>query len=71
MNEADERTCYVHETSDGAVWGCRRCGATSGTLPSRGAARVAADAHRCPDEPARVVREYGSGRRRGLRMRRR
>ncbi|MFN3340545.1 MAG: hypothetical protein ACK40Z_12670 [Dietzia sp.] len=71
MDEVGERTCYVQENPDGAVWGCHRCGATSGTLPSRGAARVAADAHRCPDEPARVVREYGHGRRRGLRLRRR
>lgn len=67
MNEVGERVCFVEETSDGAIWGCQRCGARSGTLPSRGAARVAADAHRCPDQPARVVREYGHGRRRGLR----
>lgn len=71
MNEVGERVCFVEETADGAVWGCQRCGARSGTLPSRGAARVAADAHRCPDQPARVVREYGHGRRRGLRSRRR
>lgn len=71
MNEVSEQSRYVEETAGGAVWGCRRCGAHSGTLPSRGAARVAADAHRCPDEPARVAREYGGGRRRGLWLRRR
>lgn len=71
MNEVGERSCFVEEVPDGALWGCRRCGAQSSTLPSRGAARVAADAHRCPDEPARVVREYGRGRRRRLRSRRR
>jgi hypothetical protein len=71
MNEVGQRQCYVEETTDGAVWGCHRCDARSGVLPSRGAARVAADAHRCPDEPARVVRQYGTGRRRGLRSRRR
>ncbi|MBB1013222.1 hypothetical protein G6014_13205, partial [Dietzia kunjamensis] len=46
MNEIGQRQCYVEETADGAVWGCRRCDARSGVLPSRGAARVAADAHR-------------------------
>ena len=71
MDGVGERSCYVQEAADGAAWGCQRCGATSGVLPSRGAARVAADAHRCPDEPARVVRGYGTGRRRGLRLRRR
>lgn len=69
MSEVGERQCYVEEIADGALWGCHRCNARSGVLPSRGAARVAADAHRCPDEPARVPREYGHGKRRGLRSR--
>lgn len=70
MNNVSDRVCHVEEASGGATWGCSRCGAQSGLLPSRGAARVAADAHRCPDEPVRVSRDGAHGRWRRLRAHR-
>lgn len=70
MNPVDERRCIIEETAQGASWACRRCGAESGELPSRSAARVAADAHRCPGSPVRVSRDYAPRRRWGLRKRR-
>lgn len=67
MNNVGERVRFVEESDGGAVWGCRHCGVRSGVLPSRGAARVAADAHRCPDEPVRVARDHAHRGRRRLR----
>lgn len=70
MDTVGEQIRVISETENGATWHCRECGTQSGELPSRGAARVAADAHRCPGSPLRVSRDHAPSRRWGLRRRR-